>query len=479
MKLKVIAFITPFFALAFLSGCASNAARDSGSTTISGKAFYLQRIAMPPEAVLSVRVEDVSLADLKSPMLAELNEPFGDRQVPIKFSLQVPNSAIVGDNRYNIRATIGVNGQQHFSTLQNYPVLTHGAKNEVELVLEAVRPNAAVNTELAVPSPDQLKMAVPATYKGILPCADCPGIEHTLTLRGDGLYRMRRIYQEKPDGSYSEMGRWQAEGELLTLTNGSETNLFEITDAQTIKQLDGTGEPIATTSNLDLRRIAEVDPINDSMKWRGEFRYMADAASFIDCASGLRWPVATAGDYLATERHYIKTRKIPGSSLVINIKGKLETRPNMEGTPVEQMVIEKFNGSKTGVSCASLVSGKAKHKVELTDTFWKLVDLEGKKIPIARSHKQQIRIVMASEGSRVMGYSGCNRVMGTYVKKANALHFSQLAGSMMACASQFMGLEQQVLKMLHDTTTYRIEGKDLFLLKDNQILGQFEAQFLQ
>lgn len=86
---------------------------------------------------------------------------------------------------------------------------------------------------------------------------------------------------------------------------------------------------------------------------------------------------------------------------------------------------------------------------------------------------------MASEGSRVMGYSGCNRVMGTYVKKANALHFSQLAGSMMACASQFMGLEQQVLKMLHDTTTYRIEGKDLFLLKDNQILGQFEAQFLQ
>lgn len=36
----------------------------------------------------------------------------------------------------------------------------------------------------------------------------------------------------------------------------------------------------------------------------GEFTYMADAAMFRDCATGLRFPVAQTGDYLRTEREY-------------------------------------------------------------------------------------------------------------------------------------------------------------------------------
>ncbi len=54
---------------------------------VSGSAAYRQRIAMPPDAVLTVRVEDVSRADAPAPVLAETSEPFGARQVPIAFSL--------------------------------------------------------------------------------------------------------------------------------------------------------------------------------------------------------------------------------------------------------------------------------------------------------------------------------------------------------------------------------------------------------
>lgn len=35
-------------------------------------------------------------------------------------------------------------------------------------------------------------LALPASFVGILPCADCAGIAQTLSLREDGLYRMRR-----------------------------------------------------------------------------------------------------------------------------------------------------------------------------------------------------------------------------------------------------------------------------------------------
>jgi uncharacterized lipoprotein YbaY/heat shock protein HslJ/uncharacterized lipoprotein NlpE involved in copper resistance len=469
------------FALAFLSGCASNASQTTDSITITGKAFYRQRIAMPPDAVLSVRVEDVSRTDTQAPALAETLETFGDRQVPIEFALQIPNTAIDTSHSYNVRAAITVNGELRFTTTRSYPVLTRGAGNKVDLMLDAVQSDVSGQSAVtSAASPDSLvSFALPATFAGITPCADCPGIEQTLTLRSDGLYRLRRIYQDRLGGLFVELGRWTADNEQLSLNNGSETQLFQLKDDEILRQLDRLGQPIETSANLDLHRAAQVDPITESLQWRGEFRYMADAATFTDCASGIRWPVVMTGDYLATERNYLKSRNVPGAPLVVNFKGRLDLRPAMEGSPVEQIVIEKFSDSKPGTTCPSSALGKSKAIAELKDTFWKLLDLNGKKIPIAPSHKRQIRITLASEGSRLIGYSGCNQLLGTYAQKDNELRFSQMAGTMMACVSPFMELEGQVLKMLGATTGYRIEGKQLFLLKDDQVLARFEALYLR
>jgi uncharacterized lipoprotein YbaY len=110
--------------------------------TVSGSVAYRQRIAMPPDAVLTVRVEDVSRADATSVLLAESSEPFGERQVPIPFSLRVPCASIEPRLSYNLRATITVNGEMRFTTTRSYPVLTPGATNSVDLLLEAVQPAA-------------------------------------------------------------------------------------------------------------------------------------------------------------------------------------------------------------------------------------------------------------------------------------------------------------------------------------------------
>jgi uncharacterized lipoprotein YbaY/heat shock protein HslJ/uncharacterized lipoprotein NlpE involved in copper resistance len=473
--------LTTFFALVFLSGCASTVPQATDSTTIAGKAFYRQRIAMPPDAVLSVRVEDVSRADTQAPALAETLETFGGRQVPIEFSLQIPNTAIDTRHSYNIRAVITVKGELRFTTTRSYPVLTRSAGNKVDLMLDAVQSDVSGKSAVtpSISAATLVGFALPATFTGITPCADCPGIEQTLTLRSDGLYRLRRIYQDRPGGPFVELGRWTADNKQLSLNSDSEMQLFKVKDDETLRQLDRLGQPIESSANLDLRRIAQVDPITESLQWRGEFRYMADAATFTDCASGIRWPVAMTGDYLATERNYLKSRNVPGAPLITNFKGRLDLRPVMEGSPVEQIVIEKFSNSQPGITCPSSALGKSKAIAEFKDTFWKLLDLNGKKIPIAPSHKRQIRITLASEGSRLIGYSGCNQLMGTYAQKDNELRFSQMAGTMMACVSPFMELESQVLKMLGATTGYRIEGKQLFLLKDDQVLARFEALYLR
>jgi uncharacterized lipoprotein NlpE involved in copper resistance/uncharacterized lipoprotein YbaY len=473
-------FITMFF----LNGCASNITQESGFATISGTAAYHQRIAMPPEAVLSVRVEDASRADAQSPVLAETSEQFGDRQVPIGFALQVPNTAIDASHSYNLRATIAVNGEQRFITTRSYPVLTHGAGNQVNLMLDAVQPSVSgqskARTFAAPTAKSPSGFNLPATFSGITPCADCPGIDETLTLRSDGLFLLRRIYQDKSVQPFVEHGRWTVAADKLVLTNASGLQNYTKISDNTLRKLDTSGNPINTSANIDLNRTAQVDPVNETHEWRGEFRYMADAASFTDCASGIRWPVAMTGDYLATERNYLKARNIPGAPLLVTVEGRLEQRPGMEeGTTVEQLVIEKFSASQPKASCSSATSTNSMSIANLQDTYWKLVDLDGKKIPIAPSHKRQVRITLASQGSRVIGFSGCNQFTGTFKQTSNELKFSQMAGTMMACVSPYMELEHKVLKMLNATTAYRIEGEQLLLLEGDKVIARFQALYLR
>lgn len=64
------------------------------------------------------------------------------------------------------------------------------------------------------------------TYKGVLPCADCPGIETLIILHEDETYELKRTYLEKGEGNvYEEMGSytWKEDGNTLE---------FEDTDSQ-------------------------------------------------------------------------------------------------------------------------------------------------------------------------------------------------------------------------------------------------------
>ena len=452
---------------------------------VSGSAAYRQRIAMPPDAVLTVRVEDVSRADAPAPVLAETSEPFGARQVPIAFSLTVPSAAIDPRFSYAVRATITVDGKLRFTTTRSYAVLTRGAPNHVDLLLDAVQP-APTETPAAAPDSTTVPVigigfALPATFAGVMPCADCAGIAETLTLRADGLYRLRRTYLDKPDGPFAELGRWMADasGTRLTLRSGSEILLFEVKDHATLRLLDRLGQPITSNANLDLRRTVQVEPISELLRWRGEFRYLADAATFTDCASGLRWQVAMTADYLAMERNYQQSRSAPGAPLLVSFEGRLEVRPAMEGPPREQMVVDRFGSSQPGAACGSAVSEKGSVIAKLKDTYWKLIELDGAKVVMAPAQQREVRITLASEGSRLFGFSGCNQLVGAYVQENSALRFTQMASTKMACVPPFMELESQVLKMLGDTTAYRIEGEQLTLLGGDQVLARFEAVYLR
>lgn len=359
-------------ALATLPGAIAPCEADEGFVSVTGTAAYRQRIAMPPDALLTVRVEDVSRADVAAPVLAEMTEVFGERQVPISFALKVPGTAIDPNGSYALRATITVGGELRFTTTRRYAVITRGAPTQVDLRLDATRPMNPQARPAPTPAPDA----------------------------------------------------------------ASDT----------------------------------------TRRWHGAFRYVADAATFIECDGGRQWPVATVADYPAVESNYRELRSAPAAPLVVTLDGRLQILPDMEGVPLEHLMIERFIGSEPEIACDS---GQHLSVANLKDTYWKLIEIDGEKVVLVEGRRREVRITLASQDARVIGFSGCNQVMGSYRQEGDTLRFSQMAGTMMACISPLMELEKRVQTVIDATTGYRIDGEQLTLLAGDQVLARLESVYLK
>jgi uncharacterized lipoprotein NlpE involved in copper resistance len=84
-------------------------------------------------------------------------------------------------------------------------------------------------------------------YQGILPCADCEGIETSLYLMANNAYLLTKVYKGMADDkAYKEIGdfEWNADGTTVTLSNIEDApNQFIVEDTRAI-QLDMEGKKI-------------------------------------------------------------------------------------------------------------------------------------------------------------------------------------------------------------------------------------------
>jgi putative lipoprotein len=119
-----------------LSGCAGN--RDA--TTVSGTVTYLVRMALPPDATVVVKIEDISLADAPSTVVGEQEIKTDGAQVPIAYSVAYDTDEIVDNHSYSITARIlDGTGKLMFISDTVVPVITRGNPTEnVEVVVVLV-----------------------------------------------------------------------------------------------------------------------------------------------------------------------------------------------------------------------------------------------------------------------------------------------------------------------------------------------------
>jgi len=103
---------------------------------ITGSVAYRERIALPPDAVVQVRLDDASQPEAPPTLVAETTVPTAGKQVPISFELPYRAADILPNRRYVVRAKIVAGGRTLFSSKTPYPVLTRGAPMKLEILVE-------------------------------------------------------------------------------------------------------------------------------------------------------------------------------------------------------------------------------------------------------------------------------------------------------------------------------------------------------
>jgi putative lipoprotein len=114
------------------------AANAASAGVVSGTVAYRERIAMPESAVLTMQLQDVSLAEAPAKVIAEQKFTFAGHQVPLPFELHYDAAKIDPKHMYALSARITVNEQLMFMNTTTYRVITQGNPVKADILLQMV-----------------------------------------------------------------------------------------------------------------------------------------------------------------------------------------------------------------------------------------------------------------------------------------------------------------------------------------------------
>lgn len=115
------------------------------------------------------------------------------------------------------------------------------AKSEAEITVTSIDSTA--------PAPDmhtsETALDWPGTYEGIVPCADCPGIETKLTLNEDKTFELSVLYQDREKKPTLSKGNFTFDttGSVITLDKNGNNTRYKVKEG-CLAMLDGDGKEI-------------------------------------------------------------------------------------------------------------------------------------------------------------------------------------------------------------------------------------------
>lgn len=334
-------------------------------------------------------------------------------------------------------------------------------------------PHERGDTVAAIASLPVAGPGLSGTYAGILPCADSPGILHTLVLRPDSVFYLRMAYQVEDTSNgrniRDEIGRWSMamKDSMVTLSGeGEHRTLFALQRDGSLRQLDAEGHPIVSDLNFTLRRDSTGTAFEPRLRMQGMYAESGDSATFQECGSALRMRVLPGGAAAVLSAAYRKALRAPGEMMLASLDGHIVA--GKAGSMGTALAVDGFVDARPGDSCGGTATSA------LENVLWNLVLLGGQPVR-SGANGRQASITFAPDRKLAQGSSGCNRFSGAYTLAGSHLTIASPVSTKMACPGT-MEQERAFFAALRGTSGWRIAGKRLELLDDaGTSLATFEV----
>ena len=344
------------------------------------------------------------------------------------------------------------------------------------LLTGALAPRPAAAAGLADLGP------LPATYSGVLPCADCPGIEHQLNLLPGGAYMLAMTYLRSgaDNRTFHVLGTWSLSADSTVLVCSAfspKAMQLAVAGRGKLRMLDLEGHEISPDPAYELTRKPEFAPLEMRVPLRATYSSAGGVGSIADCATGLRWPVApgeAAGELeraLQAERDAAGAEKVDG--LVVSIECRIAPTPPAgvagEGpTLVVERVLDTFPGEVCGERWA----------VPLGGTRWVPTRI-GRAVVRPPAGEGEAYMVIDEKAGRVAGFGGCTRfATACHPGKPGfaTLTFDSVSTTPKPCPSADT-IEKPLLDALGKVVRYQLAGSHLELYSGkDEMLVRFEAR---
>ena len=125
---------------------------------------------------------------------------------------------------------------------------------------------------------------------------------------------------------------------------------------------------------------------------------------------------------------------------------------------------------------AARAADASKPDVALTNTYWKLVELDG--AAVEPGEGRELHMILRGE-DQVGGYAGCNQFTGSVTVSGDGLSFGPIASTRRMCP-EVMHQEDAFLQALEQASRYDISGEDLAVENANgEVTMRFVAVYMQ
>ncbi|KRP04972.1 MAG: hypothetical protein ABR95_05205 [Sphingobacteriales bacterium BACL12 MAG-120813-bin55] len=325
----------------------------------------------------------------------------------------------------------------------------------------------------------------PATYAGMVPCADCVGIKYELTLEVNKTFTEKMVYAGKSDEVLHQSGKWfMLNDSVLALQKDQEGMRYFMAEGGNLIMLDRQAKRITgNTAGLYVLRPGHLGGLKApesliSSKESGLADFQASGNEpfwnlEIDFARGIWFremgQMEVKGNTAAMQKDEhpgtIRYESETASGILDVSLTSTSCTDNMSGAAYPVTVEVSFDG-KTYIGCGDYNNDRAR-----TNGSWQLQSMEGWDGDATGLQRGKPMLLIDIATGGISGHTSCNSFSGSCTITDEIITFAEnMAMTKMACPGT---LEQLMVQQLQGDYTYVMRDRQLELLRDGLVVMTF------